>query len=79
MGRRDWNRPRFRTSGRQTEDASGNDVPPEFRSAPRAPAQTKAELRAEGDRAVRQFQTRQKHRQPLRKVNIIPDGDESPF
>jgi hypothetical protein len=29
-----WDRPRYRTAGKQTESVSGSDVPVEFRSAP---------------------------------------------
>jgi hypothetical protein len=79
MGKRDFERPSFRTRGKSTESITGSDVPPEFRTLPPMP-RPKAALRREAEKALREFiAKRPSHQQPLPKVNIMPDDDDVPF
>jgi hypothetical protein len=82
MGRRDFNRPTFRTRGRSTESITGSDVPSEFRATPRLPI-PKADQRREAERALRDFMGKKpSHQQPLKPVSIMPPDDddgEAPF
>ncbi len=81
MGRRDFNRPSFRTRRRSTESITGSDVPSEFRTTPRLP-RPKADMRREAEKALRDFMAkRPSHQQPLKPVSIIPteDDEEPPF
>jgi len=50
MSRTDWNRPRFRTQGRLTEDLNGADVP--MQRPLRKPQPSRIEQRASVDAAV---------------------------
>jgi hypothetical protein len=76
MGRRDFNRPTFRTRGRQTESISGSDVPSEFRTTPRMP-RPKADQRREAEKALREFAAKKPaHQQPLKPVSIMPPDDD---
>jgi hypothetical protein len=56
MSRTDWNRPRYRTAGRLTESIAGDVIPEEFRRAPRRPPPSKDSMRAQADRAVREYE-----------------------
>jgi hypothetical protein len=58
MGKMDWQRPRFRREGRETESIAGDDYPVAVRSGPRRPAPSKASLRSDADRAVQDFVAR---------------------
>jgi hypothetical protein len=50
-----WNRPRFRREGKLTEDVGGADVVRLVPVTPRQPSPSKAELRADADRALKAF------------------------
>lgn len=71
-----WNRSRFRTQGRSTESVRGADVPREFQR-PRKPAPSKAQQRAEAEKALDEFRARRaSFPTAVRKV----DGDDDlPF
>jgi hypothetical protein len=71
MSGRNWDRPVFRTRGRDTESINGQDIPAEFRSAPQAATRSKAEQRAEAERAVREFNAK---RRPEQRPPIAADG-----
>jgi hypothetical protein len=56
MTRRNWARPKFRLAGRSTESVHGDDLRSLLgQRTPRRAAKTKAELRAEAERAFKQF------------------------
>lgn len=55
MGGRNWDRPSFKTQGRQTEAIDGGGVPREFWDAPKSLPVSKADLRRQADAAVRDF------------------------
>jgi hypothetical protein len=74
MGKRNFDRPRFKTAGKRVESVSGGDIPPEFRTTPqlRLP---KAEARRQAEKALRDFMAKTGAKQ----VSIIPDDDDPPF
>jgi hypothetical protein len=77
MGKRNFDRPSFRTRGRSTESITGGDVPQEFRTTPRSLPQPKADLRREAEKALLEFKAKKapSYQQQLEKVSIIPSGD----
>jgi len=78
MGRRNFDRPRYKTAGKTTESISGNDVPREFRTVSRRVRRSKAEDRQEADRALKEWMAKNQ----LKPISIIPDEDddgEPPF
>lgn len=62
MSKTNWHRPSFQTRSRLTESVAGDDLPPDLRP-PRKPRPSKADLRAEAERAVVEFEARQAKRQ----------------
>jgi len=76
MSRSDFNRPTFRTRGRQTEQVNGGEIPVELMRPPRGPAISKSALRAQAEAAVAAFKARQQPK-PAAQARR-PDQDEAP-
>ncbi len=69
MGRTNWNRPRDRLKGRETERIDGGSGVPDVLRNPRRPQPSKAELRRLADAAVKAF----KRPHPEARPDDAPD------
>lgn len=77
-GRRDWNRPIYRTRGRIAESISGGDLPAALRSTPRQPQQSKAEQRDETERLVAEFMAKKKPDESKGRAESAPAPSGKP-